>query len=154
MKFDQIAFYCQSKEAEANVKKSFGLTNAEWIKDTITEYNELRGKSHTTNNLAVVEVQKNIDLGLNLEIIRYLDGHFWSEADMFTVPSDVPIISHCGLSLSEYENWPQLGKHWLLLQETFTRSHTNSPHRLHYRIYGTMGRTYFKYVKTKQGDQI
>jgi hypothetical protein len=148
MKYHQVAYYCQSKEAEDNIKKTFGLINAKWMIDTVTGLSEVRGMKPQPN---VAEIQMNHDLGFELELLRYIDGKYWQQGDIIAVPYDVPVFSHVGIYLDDGKDFPVMAKNWRLVQETFTQRHNNPDVkcRYHYRIYDTMNRSYIKFIKKR-----
>lgn len=160
MKMNQIAFYCQTEWSERHVKELFGLHNADWVRDTVVSTNIIHPEhlpSYETQ--AVGELQFNYDLGIELEILRYVSGASWHHhlpLKYAIKGSLIPFISHVGIHLEDGENFPDddyiLESCWRLVQETKTKAHTN-PYVLEkkrtyeYRIYESMQGTYIKYIK-------
>lgn len=146
MKMDQIAFACFSAEAAERVKASFGLQDKEWIKDRVEGIG-------THRNIA--ELQFNYDLGIELEILRYVKGPSWLTASPI-LSGHLPFISHVGVHLDDGEEFPEM-KGCPLVQETFTLSHTadyltrpGSPgfgRKYHYRIHEIGPGSYIKYIR-------
>lgn len=160
MKIDQIAFYCPDEKSEAAIKAHFGLTNAEWKKDTVTALSKLWNDEDEFTNIGYL--QFNYDLGIELEILRYDDNCEHWHADtvykqaMFGEHN--PFISHVGIHLAVGEDFPVVDdKQFRLAQETWTKHHTNpyviEKGRLyHYRIYQCRHtQSYIKYIKRVAG---
>ena len=149
MRMDQIAFYCTSKSAEREVKEQFGLTTAEWIKDTVYAHCIVRGRK--CDNVA--ELQFNYDLGVEFEIIRYIEGDHW----LASLINSKPFIGHIGVHLDDNEPWPVIND-WRLVQVAETYKHT-AEHLTHgyaagrlysYRIYEMSEHSYIKFIKRRQ----
>jgi hypothetical protein len=134
MLMDQVAFYCTTKNQEERVKGWFNLQNAVWIHDTVTGLSSVRQAVYAEN---VAELQFNGDLGLQLEIIRYVKGQHWLLARPdFGIGI---IVSHVGLHLADDEPWPAMGGAQLV-QHTRTTKHTGE--HFHNSKLPTYGRTY------------
>ena len=157
MKLDQIAFYASTAALANEIKAQFGLTNAQWITDTVTAQSVVAGSELKIENVA--ELQFNYDLGIELEILRYKTGPHWHvrRNPNFTHGR---FLSHAGIHLSDTEDFPifEPGIHaWRLVQETWTTQHTSeyltdpkSPgfgRKYHYRIYEVSPGAYVKYIK-------
>lgn len=171
MKMDQIAFYCVDEDAEKQVKSHLCLEKAQWVKDTVVAENWVRGQGYgeTTG-----ELQYNYDLGIELEILCYIDGVSWHHLRS-DIHSKYPFISHIGIHLDadgEFpggDNFPAIqyrtgyaevanysgafpsGSKKHLVQRTRTLSHTNpyvvSRNRTYeFEIY-QIGAAYIKYIK-------
>jgi hypothetical protein len=161
MKMDQIAFYAANDELADQIKYQFGLVGREWIKDTVTANSSLGGTAPQVN---IAELQFNYDLGIELEIIRYISGKHWHNENPLDINAklvmgkwiSVPFISHVGIHLEDDEKFPEI-KTWKLVQETMTIKHTSeyltkegSPgfgRTYHYRIYEMSPGSYIKYIK-------
>lgn len=147
MKCDQIAVYCQHTRQAEELKALFGLQNAQWIKDTVTANSCIRGSAPRINK---AELQFNYDLGVELEIIRYVDGPNWH----MDRPKSTAFISHVGFHLADGEDFPKM-KGCTLVQETFTLEHTaeylttgaGAGRKYHYQIWEIGRQTYVKYIK-------
>lgn len=149
MKIDQIAFYANDENEANRIKQQFGLLDAQWIKDTVVA-NSTVGTLKGTN---VAELQFNYDLGIELEILRYIGGISWHDNN----PSRGNIgsfISHVGIHLDDGEAFPAM-EHCRLVQETFTTSHTAkylttgpaAGRKYHYRIFEMSPGSYIKYIR-------
>lgn len=154
MKIDQIAYYCNSDIAAQQLKEWFGLQDKEWIKDVVTGRSTMSIGSRTYIAQNVAELQFNYDLGIELEILKYIQGdHFHMESSNL---SSKPYISHVGIHLEDHEDFPQMSGA-KLIQETFTISHTaeyltkpGSPgygRTYHYRIFQAQKGSFIKYIK-------
>lgn len=148
MKIDQIAYYCNSDEQADSLKQILGLKLSDWIKDTVYARSSVFSGPIEKN---VAELQFNYDLGIELEIIRYIEGPSWH---MYKPVYKLPYISHVGAHLDDGEDFPaMLGAR--LVQETWTDHHTSEylttgagkGRKYHYRIYqlGTMN--YLKFIR-------
>ena len=142
MKLDQIAYYAHNEEQVATVKEALGLLDAPWIEDTAEgsvgtvhpadgSWVEGRSKGH---------LRFNYDLGIELEILTYLDGPHWHEGK-HEFRAGNPFISHIGFHMDADEPVPDwvkaTGK---LVQLMDTDSHTNAyivqkQRTYHYEIY-------------------
>jgi hypothetical protein len=151
MRLDQIAFYCVDEAAVKYLKQDLNLASAAWITDTVTGFSKVRhdnGKYETGQNVA--ELQFCYSLGIELEIIRYIDGPHWHPR-----PLANRFISHVGIHLDDGEAFPVL-PHSRAVQETKTISHTSeyltkpgSPgygRTYQYRIYQIGPMSYVKYI--------
>ena len=142
MKMDQIAFYCATEKAEQYVKRTLGLSDAVWIKDTVTAEAYVAG--HKTDQINVAELQFCYDLGTELEILRYIAGPHW----LMHKWQSQPFISHIGFHVHD---WPDM-ENARLVQEVFKTSHTNpelvkNGKTYQYRIYEIGPATYWKFIK-------
>lgn len=155
MKIDQIALYCSTDKQADQIKAQFGLTNAQWIQDTVTARSIVDG----VEGVNVAELQFNYDSGIELEILRYIDGPHWHLKNQAFghLPADAEapaFISHVGIHLDDGEEFPAM-EHCKLVQETFTLSHTSeylttgpAKGRLyHYRIFELSEGSYIKYIR-------
>ena len=148
MKMDQIAFYCADALAADMVKKKFGLEKADWVHDTVTAKSSVWGFEPETN---VAELQFNYDLGVELEILRYIEGPSWHGLN---AQLRLPFISHIGIHLDDGEEFPAMTG-CRLVQETFTQSHTAAylttgpaaGRKYHYRIFELGHSTFIKYIR-------
>lgn len=145
MKIDQVAYYCRTKVEEDILKQSLGLGKAEWLNDSVTAYsvmNEVAG-------INKAELSFNYSLGIELEILRYVEGRNWHEnndMDFF--------ISHIGIHLDDNEEFPIM-EDAKLVQETFTLTHTSAylttgkgaGRKYHYKIYELSSGNFLKFIK-------
>jgi hypothetical protein len=126
----------------------YGLDAASWLKDAVTARGIVYGK--TTTNVALL--QFNLDLGIQLELIRYKSGLFWYQHMVNAVQA--PFIVHVGCHLADDEAWPL--RHAKVVQEVETISHT-APHlthggefagrRYYYKIFQLNPHSFVKYIK-------
>ena len=94
----------------------------------------------------VAELQFNESWGMQLEIIRYVDGLHWC---MFNPAFDVEdvFIAHAGVHIGNGE-WPAHLADEKLVQQAFTKHHTAFTDRTYqYRIYEMAPGTYIKYIQ-------
>lgn len=162
MKIDQIAFYAANDEIEKSIKANFGLQNAVWIEDRVEADSILPQFDPNTSVRSVGKLLFNYDLGIELEILRYVSGQNWHNFnpnwDLPTInPTGGAFVSHVGIHLGDDEEFPVVD--WKLVQETFTLSHTSeyltkegSPgygRKYHYRIYEMTPGSYIKYIKRR-----
>jgi hypothetical protein len=146
---NQIAFYCTTPAAEREVKRQFGLLQAEWVCDTVYAHCIVYDKKCEN----VAELQFNYDLGVELEIIRYVKGDHWLSNYTDTAR---PFIGHIGIHVADGEPWPEIID-WKLVQQAETYAHT-ADHLTHgyaagrlysYRIYEMSPGSYIKYIKRR-----
>lgn len=155
MKIDQLAFHCPQERHELRIKQRFNLVNAAWIKDVVTSHSTIYspGGGILSSGHNVALLQFNYDLGIELEIIKYIGGeNFLSDVDEMH-----PCFSHVGIHLSKLEEMPNGDDNFSLLQETFTISHTSDfltnpssigyGRRYHYRIFEMKHKDRIKYIK-------
>lgn len=149
MKIDQIAYYCATKDQAAHIKAILGLTDAPWIQDKVSAESTVWGRGPFQN---VAELQFNYSLGVELEIIRYVDGFHWHGAG--AAKAERPFISHVGIHLEDGEEFPEM-KGCELAQETFTISHTSeylttgagAGRLYHYKIWSVGPNNFIKYIR-------
>lgn len=161
MRADQIAFYALDDVQIEQIKAQLGLANSQWIKDTVTANSNVAvAEQGSMENIA--ELQFNYDLGIELEILRYISGPHWHLGNPLFNPTPLgdriwttpPFISHVGIHLDDGEEFPAM-EQCKLVQETFTISHT-APYlttgpaagrKYHYRIFEMSPGSYIKYIK-------
>ena len=151
MKIDQIAYYCATSHEADEVKSDLHIKNDAWIKDTVTAKSRVYKNNKVINCVNIAELQFNYQLGIELEIIRYISGEHWHPEPLFR-----KFISHIGVHLDDDEPFPVL-RFSRIVQETQTISHTSqyltdpkSPgyKRLyHYRIHEMAPGNYIKYIR-------
>jgi hypothetical protein len=153
MKIDQVAFYCPTFEGEQRIKQGLGLLDKEWVRDEVTARSRVLGGNGTWIEVEpqVAELQFNYDLGIEVEILRYLNGMSWHD---FSANAEyiAARMSHVGMHVDEFPEtiFP-------LVQETWTKKHTNefltNPNsrgygRLyHYRVHHMGIGAYLKFIK-------
>lgn len=159
MKLDQIAFYCDTERAEQSCKAALGLLDAEWVEDTVTGKSRvLGGDGKWTDGENVGILKFNYSLGIEVEILRYRAGAHWHKQNQIWIntPSDQWIQSHIGFHIQDGADFPVVGPHFKLVQETETIKHTNAfltdpnsrgfGRKYRYQIYETGPGLYFKYI--------
>lgn len=148
MKIDQIAYYCQTTKAADFVKRMLGIDKEPWVLDTVTARSSVYGKEFVTN---VAELQFNYSLGIEVEILRYVQGPNWHDVTQFSAE---PFISHVGAHLADGEDFPTFSG-CVLAQETFTEKHTGeylttgagAGRLFHYKVFQLRRGNYFKVIK-------
>lgn len=151
MKIDQVCFYAPDHQEVNRIKAQFGLIDAKWIKDTVTAESTVWPFDKEIN---VAELQFNYDLGIEFEILRYIDGDHWHNNNPLLTTNGLPFISHIGIHLDDSEDFPKM-ELCKLVQETFTLSHTTeylttgagAGRKYHYRIFEMSPGTYIKYIR-------
>lgn len=163
MKIDQIAFYAKSVDEVDRIKTALGLSGAKWIIDEVTA-KSLFPDGHWEVNKGVL--QFNYDLGIELEILTYVEGRHWAMDSKIQYSAifeqkgnplwSLPMfISHVGIHLEDGEPFPAEMNGCPLVQETFTISHTSeylttsegAGRLYHYRIHEMVPGTYIKYIR-------
>jgi hypothetical protein len=152
MKIDQLAFYAADEIAIDQIKIDLNLRNAEWVKDIATGNSRVALNGEFKQGVNVAELQFNYDLGIEVEIIRYLSGPHWHENSL----PQRKFLSHIGVHLDDGEPFPIM-RHSRVVQDTQTTKHTShylthpdSPGYMrtyHYRIYEMGPGLYIKYIK-------
>lgn len=152
LKIDQIAFLARSYGDVAAIKKQFRLTDASWTTDTVVARGYVRGSAPKAENTA--QLHFNYDLGVELEILHYVDGDNYP--DVGGVPSCH--LCHIGAHVQRDVRIPAALQGFVLaspiIQQVETISHTNSflvsnGRRYKYTIYDTrlfLG-VYFKVIE-------
>lgn len=149
---DQIAIYCSTPEEARRAKAAWGLASADWTQDVVEGSGWVNGQ-YVAYSKAKLEF--NYDLGIELEILTYLEGDNWHRQNKLATRDGTetkltaPILSHIGFHVND-EPMPDLP--FPLVQELFTSSHTNPAiqgRSYHYRIYDTRGLNgvFSKYIK-------
>jgi len=140
MKLDQVAYYAREpKEADA-IKAMLGLSEAEWVQDTVTGAVDVYRRGHgVVSGVSRALLQFNYDLGIETEILTYLDGPHWHQTNHLFLGTE-GFLSHLGYHLDDGEEFPEYDAP--LVQEMFTREHTNpyllgNGRKFHYRIWDT-----------------
>jgi len=157
MKIDQVAFYAATQAQSDAIKAMLGLTQEEWVTDTVTARSIVNG----VDGQNVGELQFNYSLGIEVEILRYIEGLSWHNSNPLAGNAftrgilKAPFISHVGIHLDDGEPFPEMIG-CRLVQETFTISHTGqyltdprSPgygRKYHYRIFELSPGSYIKYI--------
>lgn len=151
-KCDQIAFYAHNKAQADAIKAMFGLANANWVEDFVSGdvtiwplgvsdgliSNPLFSREPSRGHL-----QFNYDLGIEIEILTYLEGPNWHDCHTPQYAGGIPFLSHIGFHIPDDGEMPfNLGGKTALVQEMFTQRHTNEyvvsrGRKYHYKIFDT-----------------
>jgi hypothetical protein len=150
---DQVAIYSETPEEIERIKALFGLQDAKWISDTVTAMSSVYGSGLEQN---IAELLFNYDLGVELEILRYVSGPSWHDVRSSGMAPAVYVppksfISHIGIHLEDSEEFPPMPG-CELVQETWTQSHTSkylvaNGRTYHYKIFELSPGSYIKYIK-------
>lgn len=122
---DQIAFYAPDSIAEANIKKMLGIDEAEWTVDHVSGRCRVFGGDEREST---ARLQFNYDLGIEVEILRYLSGPHWhlqraiSKHGPNVFFGSIPFVSHIGFHVND-EELPNLP--FQVAQEMVTVEHSN-----------------------------
>lgn len=119
MKLDKIAFYAHTPEQILEVKKTFGLDKVFWITDRVTE--NVRYSASGLLGLAVVDLNINFDLGIEVEILTYVSGPHWHYNKERHRNKQV-FLSHIGCHMEPGEMAPTAAP---MIQEMLSIAHTN-----------------------------
>lgn len=133
LKIDQIAFLARTDEDEHLIKYRLGLLDAEWIEDVVKAEGLVDGDWNTN----VAKLLFNEDYGIQVEILRYLNGA------NYTQNLKAGEICHIGMHVSSEDSAfvpPFFNSK--VAQEVETISHTNEflttiGRRYHYTVYDT-----------------
>ena len=155
MKLDQIAYCCNDEASSNLLKVNLGLQDARWIVDRVTAKCTVWGQ---TDHINIAMLQFCDVLGVQFEIIRYIRGHNWLEAEHDQVS---PFLSHVGYHLDAGEPFPECNT-WELAQEARTMSHTSehltlgaaAGRRYHYKIFRVSPHTYMKFIRRIEPGKV
>ena len=152
---DQLAFYAPDDDAVEAIKASFGLLAADWTVDHVTGRCSVYG---CVEQPSTARLLFNYDLGIELEILTYLNGPNWHDyrwrKPMITAPSPhhgPAFISHIGFHVNDGE-LPDLP--FEVAQRMITEEHSNpaiagrSYEYVIYDTYETIGHA-LKYIKRR-----
>jgi len=151
LKIDQLAFLARNDEDESAIKKQLRLTDAKWIEDYVLAEGYVRGgrklgdprgvKSRNTAKLLF-----NYDMGIEVEILRYTEGHNY--ADQAGIRSGM--LCHIGAHVNKgcaIKDLPSAMQDFVfaapIIQQVETLTHTNkflmeTGRRYRYTIYDTL----------------
>ncbi len=139
-KMDQLAFVARNDSDERTIKKFLRLDNADWVEDEVVAQGYVRGAGHPCTNKA--KLLFNYDLGIEVEILRYLEGDNY--VDRTGIPSCM--LAHIGLHLEKGQRMPDALDNLVFTaphaQQVWTVSHTtdflvSTGRRYKYTIYDT-----------------
>lgn len=140
LKIDQLAFLARNDQDEFMIKKLLRLHNADWVEDNVVAEGYVRGFGDEGRNVA--KLLFNYDLGVEVEILRYVDGPNYP--DIGEVPSGT--LAHIGMHIEKSKEIPPSLENFVfaspIIQQVVTKEHTNqflidSGRRYRYTIYDT-----------------
>ena len=136
MKLDQIAFYAHNEKQVASIKEQLGLTDKKWIEDIVI--GDVRNGKGTYFGQSQGLLRFNYDLGIEVEILTYLNGWHW-HLDKPEFKEGLAFVSHIGFHMEKDEPY-RVDSGDTLLQVMNTLSHTNpyliqKGRKYHYEIY-------------------
>lgn len=141
MKLDQIAYYAHNEAQVKTIKESMGLQKGEWIEDVAEgSVGVLRWCGDWEKGRSKGHLRFNYDIGIELEILTYLEGPHW-HLDRPEFKDGQSFISHIGFHMDEGEEVPaRVKKLGMLAQVMDTDTHTNDyivekGRTYHYEIY-------------------
>ncbi len=138
MHLDQLAYYAHNEAQVLEIKRMFGLENANWVEDIAEGNVYLQGSRKPKRSRA--HLRFNYDLGVELEILTYLDGAHWHLGKDWFLDRQ-PAVSHIGFHMNDGElPPPHVLQHGNLVQVMDTDRHTNDyvtsrGRTYHYKIY-------------------
>jgi hypothetical protein len=150
MKLDQIAYYAHNENQSQDIKKAMGLEHGEWVLDRAAG-EVLNPQVSPVWEASVGDLQFNYDLGVEFEILTYLEGPHWHEDKLECLHGE-PFLSHLGFHMDAGEAVPaHVLEKGILVQEMNTHSHSNeyvnSRNRTyHYEIYQMPSGPDLKYI--------
>jgi hypothetical protein len=140
LKIDQLAFLARTDEDVASIKKMLRLEEANWVEDEVAARGYVRGAGDEATNFA--RLLFNYDLGIEVEILRYLNGANYP--DIGEVPSCK--LAHIGMHVDKGEKIPvglvDFVFAFPIIQQVETIAHTNeflinTGRKYRYTIYDT-----------------
>ena len=160
LKIDQIAFLARNDQDEAAIKKQLRLTDAKWIEDEVVAAGYVRGAREAGQPRDVKHANKakllfNYDYGIEVEILRYLEGPNYGDVGNVTSCQVCHIGAHVEKGADIYSNVPfDFIVPAAIIQQVETQSHTNEyllsiGRRYRYTIYDTkqLFGVYFKVIE-------
>ena len=138
-KIDQLAFIAHNDIDEIMIKRQLGLQEADWVEDICVAQGVVRG----TEGANEAKLLFNYDLGIEVEILRYLHGPNYAEN------LRGGSLCHYGIHYSGKGDVPTFDAP--IIQQVNTISHTNAfllerGRRYRYTIYDTL-QTFNVYTK-------
>jgi len=154
---DQVAFIARSDTDEMLIKRFLRLDQADWVEDEVVAKGYVRGVEGEATNTA--KLLFNYDFGIEVEILRYLDGPNYPEIG--AVPAGN--VAHLGFHVEKGKHVPPAMKDFVfscpIIQQVVTQSHTNqflidSGRRYRYTIYDTkpLFGIYLKVIERLEAD--
>ncbi len=146
MKIDQLAFLARTDQDEAAIKNMLRLSKARWITDTVVAKGYVRGGNKTRHDtfesVNTATLQFNYDLGIEVEILRYTEGHNYPDEGKVQSCH----LCHVGFHINRGKELPKGMPGFVfqmpIIQEVWTQTHTNeyllsTGRKYHYTIYDT-----------------
>lgn len=140
MKIDQIAFIARNDTDEMLIKRLLRLDRADWVEDHVVATGYVRGVDGEASNTA--KLLFNYDLGIEVEILRYIDGpNYPDEGNVLSGN-----VAHIGFHVEKGKGLPEAMEDFVfsapIIQQVVTQSHTNeflisTGRRYRYTIYDT-----------------
>jgi hypothetical protein len=136
LKIDQIAFGVNNENQVKDVKRNLNLSNADWVEDEVVAEGFVEAHGFGSTNRA--RLLFNYDLGIEVEILQYLEGPNYLD---WCYGSDLPRLCHIGMHAVEGNNgFPTHSFGLEICQKVTTISHTNpavneANRRYEYTIY-------------------
>lgn len=139
LKLDQIAFVARNDTEELLIKRMLRLQDADWVEDEVVASGYVKGHGDGQTNKA--KLLFNYDLGIEIEILRYMEGTNYVEVGNVESGN----VAHLGFHLEKGKNleaFQGLVFPASLMQQVKTEQHTNefllkSGRRYRYTIYDT-----------------
>lgn len=137
LKIDQLAFLARSDKEEEQIKRLLRLQEADWVEDHVIAEGYVRGFGEKAINRA--KLLFNYDLGVEVEILRYLEGANYP--DVGNVPGGQ--LVHVGMHVEKGKQLPdELTFVADVIQKVETQNHTNeflvkTGRKYRYTIYDT-----------------
>jgi hypothetical protein len=132
MKLDQIAIYVHSPEQAIEAAASYGLTMGDFgVQDVVTGDVRLGARVNAEaidkglTDKSTGFLRFNYDLGIELELLTYLDGPHWHQDDP-RYKAREPFQSHVGFHMEPGEKVPSALAGCPIAQSMLTRTHTNT----------------------------
>lgn len=157
LKIDQLAFIARSDTEETLIKRFLRLDKADWVEDYVVAEGYVRGHEGTQSNRA--KLLFNYDLGVEVEILRYIEGPNYP--DEGAVPSGH--LAHIGYHVEKGQKIPEPLDGFMfsapVIQQVVTKTHTNeflitTGRRYRYTIYDTkpMFGVYMKVIERLEAE--
>lgn len=132
LKIDQIAYASYSEANTMAIKAHLGLEDALWVEDEVIADGYVNGKFGTNRAILLF----NYDLGIETEILRYVEGPNYLEAQGIRPES----VCHLGMHYTGEGAIPKFDAS--VIQRVETQSHTNpfllkEGRKYRYTIYNT-----------------
>lgn len=129
-KIDQLAYIAYNDADERNIKTALGMLDADWIEDEVVASGTVRGVPGVNK----AKLLFNYDMGVEVEILRYIDGPNYASHLV------AGRMCHVGIHAATGQPAPTFDAP--IIQQVKTRSHTNefllkTGRKYQYTIYDT-----------------